>query len=114
MQSISRHFARPQDGGGEEAVGLAAKRRKKRKEKCSTEQQRQFLVRRKTESACVRSTMWRLLQCGLGDNASAKLDCAMNFAPFFQAATENLPYNFQCRLACGDDARSDKSETLTQ
>ena len=61
MQSISRHFARPQDGGGEGAVGVAAKRRKRRKEKCSTEQQRQFLVRWKTESVCVRFTTWRLL-----------------------------------------------------
>lgn len=35
------------------------------------------------------------------------------FDEFFQAATGNSPYGYQCRLACGDDARSDKPESLT-
>src|SRR5579859_2963904 len=34
------------------------------------------------------------------------------FDSFFQAATNNPPYGYQCRLACGDDARPDKPETL--
>ena len=38
----------------------------------------------------------------------------MSFADFFRAATENLPYDYQCRLACGGDARSDKPETLAR
>ncbi len=37
----------------------------------------------------------------------------MNFGEFFEAATGNPPYGYQCRLACGSDARSDKPETLT-
>lgn len=38
----------------------------------------------------------------------------MNFREFFKAATGgNTPYDYQCRLACGDGARSDKAETLT-
>lgn len=36
----------------------------------------------------------------------------MTFADFFQAATGNAPYGYQCRLACADDARSDKPTTL--
>jgi CRISPR-associated endonuclease/helicase Cas3 len=28
----------------------------------------------------------------------------MSFADFFQAATVNMPYEFQCRLACGERA----------
>lgn len=35
------------------------------------------------------------------------------FNKFFQAATSNSPYAYQCRLACGDEARADKPETLT-
>jgi len=38
----------------------------------------------------------------------------MNFADFFKAATEYPPYNYQCRLACGDHARLDNPETLVQ
>ena len=35
------------------------------------------------------------------------------FDEFFQTATGNSPYGYQCRLACGDDARSEKPESLT-
>ena len=40
----------------------------------------------------------------------------MSFADFFQAATGigAGPYDYQCRLACGDDARAGKAETLTK
>jgi len=37
----------------------------------------------------------------------------MSFADFFKAATENAPYDYQSRLACGDHARSGKPGTLT-
>jgi len=54
-----------------------------------------------------------LLQGGFRDNASAKLARTMSFADFFKAATEHAPYDYQSRLACGGDARSDKPGTLT-
>ncbi len=38
----------------------------------------------------------------------------MNYADFFKAATEQAPYDYQCRLACGDDALLDNPETLTK
>src|SRR5437762_12842150 len=60
------------------------------------------------------STVWMLLQGGFRDNASAKLARTMSFADFFKAATENAPYDYQSRLACGGGARSDKPETLTK
>jgi len=37
---------------------------------------------------------------------------AVNFAGFFDKATGNLPYAYQCRLACGQEADPDKTETL--
>ncbi len=36
----------------------------------------------------------------------------MSFAEFFHTATGNKPYNYQCRLACGDDTDPAKPETL--
>ena len=36
----------------------------------------------------------------------------MSFADFFQIATGNQPYDYQCRLACGDNAESSNVETL--
>jgi CRISPR-associated endonuclease/helicase Cas3 len=36
----------------------------------------------------------------------------LRFDEFFQTATGSSPYGYQCRLACGDDARSDKPKTL--
>lgn len=36
----------------------------------------------------------------------------LQFDQFFQAATGNSPYEYQCRIACGDVARSDNPETL--
>src|SRR6266699_934028 len=38
----------------------------------------------------------------------------MNFDDFFLAATGNRPYDYQCRLACGDDSRSEEPETLSR
>jgi CRISPR-associated endonuclease/helicase Cas3 len=38
----------------------------------------------------------------------------LQFDDFFRAITGNSPYEYQCRLACGDDARIDKPETLMQ
>ncbi len=35
------------------------------------------------------------------------------FDAFFQAATGHPPYDYQCRLACGPDARADRPDTLT-
>jgi CRISPR-associated endonuclease/helicase Cas3 len=35
-----------------------------------------------------------------------------DFAKFFLNATENRPYDYQCQLACGRDARSDTPELL--
>lgn len=37
----------------------------------------------------------------------------MTFADFFQTATRNQPYGYQCRLACGSSADPEKPETLT-
>lgn len=37
----------------------------------------------------------------------------MTFADFFQTATGNMPYNYQCRLSCGDDTVSAEPDTLT-
>ncbi|MDO5675566.1 MAG: CRISPR-associated helicase Cas3' [bacterium] len=37
----------------------------------------------------------------------------MTFADFFQAATGNAPYGYQCRLACGDAAAPARPDTLT-
>jgi len=34
------------------------------------------------------------------------------FDRFFHAFTGNSPYDYQCRLACGSQANSDKLETL--
>lgn len=36
----------------------------------------------------------------------------LQFDTFFQSATHNWPYDYQCRLACGEDACLKKSETL--
>src|SRR6267142_1265931 len=36
----------------------------------------------------------------------------MDFGEFFEEATGNPPYGYQCRLACGDDADPEKPETL--
>lgn len=36
----------------------------------------------------------------------------MTFESFFQTATGNSPYDYQCRLACGEGASTAKSETL--
>ena len=38
----------------------------------------------------------------------------LQFAEFFNAATGNHPYDYQCRLACGDEARLENHETLSQ
>ncbi|HEY5914100.1 MAG TPA: DEAD/DEAH box helicase, partial [Verrucomicrobiae bacterium] len=38
----------------------------------------------------------------------------MNYCEFFKTATGNSSYRYQCRLACGDDARVEKPETLTR
>src|ERR1043166_237840 len=35
-----------------------------------------------------------------------------DFATFFSEATGFSPFDYQCRLACGHDGRSDKPETL--
>ena len=37
----------------------------------------------------------------------------MKFDAFFKSATGNTPYDYQCRLACGEAARAAKPETLT-
>src|SRR4051812_36514155 len=37
-----------------------------------------------------------------------------SFGEFFHKATGNQPYPYQCRLACGDDARVDDPKTLRQ
>ena len=37
----------------------------------------------------------------------------MSFADFFQTATRNQPYGYQCRLACGSGADPEKPDTLT-
>jgi CRISPR-associated endonuclease/helicase Cas3 len=36
----------------------------------------------------------------------------MTFADFFHAAKGNVPYGYQCRLACGPTADPDKPDTL--
>lgn len=36
----------------------------------------------------------------------------MNFRDFFQTATKNLPYDYQCRLACGERGKREESEWL--
>jgi CRISPR-associated endonuclease/helicase Cas3 len=36
----------------------------------------------------------------------------LQFDAFFRSATVNSPYDYQCRLACGDDARLEKPEML--
>ena len=36
----------------------------------------------------------------------------MNFGEFFKAATGNEPYDYQCRLACGDAAGFENPETM--
>lgn len=37
----------------------------------------------------------------------------MTYDQFFKQATGNIPYGYQCRLACGPDAHPDKPGTLT-
>lgn len=37
----------------------------------------------------------------------------MSFADFFQTATRNQPYGYQCRLACGNSADPGRPDTLT-
>ncbi|MDI1250923.1 MAG: CRISPR-associated endonuclease Cas3'' [Lacunisphaera sp.] len=34
-----------------------------------------------------------------------------NFSPFFRAATSNTPYDYQCRLACGEPSRTAGGDT---
>ena len=36
----------------------------------------------------------------------------LRFDLFFQAATTNQPYGYQCRLACGAQAEADRPDTL--
>jgi len=36
----------------------------------------------------------------------------MTYDQFFNKATGNAPYGYQCRLACGPDAHPDKPGTL--
>jgi CRISPR-associated endonuclease/helicase Cas3 len=37
----------------------------------------------------------------------------MSFPDFFEAATDHVPYAYQCRLACGEAARLDDDSSLT-
>src|SRR6266536_4421806 len=111
MQSMSRHFARPQDGDGEEAVGLGAKSARKN-----------VLQNSNGSSSSAGKPNPSVFAPRCGGHASGNFDTtihqnhafAMNYDDFFKAARgdESAPFDFQRRLACGERASRDEAAWL--